>query len=560
MSPSFRTPARFGIALGALTTALVGMPAHAGKERDPAGNAANRRAVFTSNGRDDSFLVAMQAADAGPAIGGDRLAAKTTLTAARQFGAAAAIPATGDPLKGVFSPAVDWPLIGIHAVLTPDGRVLTYGSDTNGIQTGQFVYDVWDPQLGLGSESHQVLPNTANVDVFCSAQLLLPSGDVALFGGDITESGKSTNVANADVTAFNPADNSLSWTGTMQRRRWYASAITMPSGEVYIQGGRDGQDYPEVRNADGSFRLLTGAWTGNLASGYPRNFVRRDGKIFGIANKAMYQVDPSGNGSIVSRGSFPTDNSSGTSTAVMIAPDRILQVGGGTRAYEASLNASVIDISAAQPQITALPPMSHRRHWANATVLADGRVFVSGGSATNNAATDVAYTSELYDPQSNSWTLGATATRMRLYHSASLLLPDATVLTLGGGAPGPQRNRNAEIYYPPYLFDADGEAAERPTIDSAPMTVDAGEELEIGTPDAASIARVTLVKTGSVTHSFNMDQRFIELPFSMSDDDELEAQLPAEAYKAPPGYYMVFVIDGAGVPSEAAMLRINPES
>ncbi len=560
MNPSSRKSVRFGVALGAFTAAFLIAPAHAGKRQDSPDNAASRRAAFTSNGRDNSFLVAMQAAAVGPAVGGDKLAAKKTLAVARQFGAAAAIPATGDPIKGVFSPAVDWPLIGIHAVLTPDGRVLSYGSDINGIQTAQFVYDVWDPQLGLGSEAHQVLPNTANVDVFCSAQLLLPSGEVELYGGDITQNGKSTNVANADVTAFSPADNSLSWIGTMQRKRWYASAITLPSGEVYIQGGRDGQDYPEVRNADGSFRLLTGAWTGNLASGYPRNFVRRGGKIFGIAAKTMYEVDPSGNGSIVSLGNFPTDNASGTSTAVMIAPDRILQVGGGKRAMTASLNASLIDITASTPQITALPPMSYRRHWANATVLADGHVFVSGGSAANNADADVAYTSELYDPQSNSWTLGATAARMRLYHSTALLLPDATVLTLGGGAPGPQRNLNAEIYYPPYLFDADGEAAERPTIDSAPMTVDAGEELEIDTPDAASIARVTLVRTGSVTHSFNMDQRFIELPFSVSDDDELEAQLPAQTHETPPGYYMVFVIDEAGVPSEAAILRINPES
>jgi hypothetical protein len=272
----------------------------------------------------------------------------------------------------------------------------------------------------------------------------------------------------------------------------------------------------------------------------------------------MYRIDPSGSGSLEMLGTFPGNNIGSSSTAVMFSPGQILQVGGnGKDANNGSTAASIIDIRGAAPVVTSVAPMSFGRHWANSTVLADGRVFVSGGSKVKNAKIGVAYQSELYDPATATWTPGATAARMRLYHSTSLLLPDATVLTTGGGAPGPQLNLNAEIYYPPYLFDANGNRATRPRITSAPMTLGVGSLLELSTPDLESIARVTLVKAGSVTHSVDMDQRFIELDMWKTGENVV-AQLPASPDDTPPGNYMVFLIDHAGVPSEATMVRIAP--
>ncbi len=240
----------------------------------------------------------------------------------------------------------------------------------------------------------------------------------------------------------------------------------------------------------------------------------------------------------------------------MFAPGRILQVGGGN-ADAASRNASIIDINGGTPQVSALPQAQFGRHWGNATVMADGRVFVSGGSAVNNAATGVAYTSEIFNPAGeDSWSTGPTATRMRLYHSVSLLLPDATVITMGGGTPGPETNLNAEIYYPPYLFDSSGNPATRPTITTATAFADPGTSLNIETPDAATVQRVSLVKLGSVTHSVDMDQRFLNLPFTRTGGT-LQATLPANVNQTPPGYYMIFVINGAGVPSEAKIVRLD---
>jgi hypothetical protein len=200
--------------------------------------------------------------------------------------------------------------------------------------------------------------------------------------------------------------------------------------------------------------------------------------------------------------------------------------------------------------------MAHVRAWAGATVLADGRVAVTGGSGSANTTKDVAYPMEMFDPRTNAWTAGPAAQQMRLYHSTSLLLADGSVLTAGGGAPGPQTNLNAEIYYPPYLFDRDGRPAARPAIDSAPTAVEPASQFTLTSPQAASIERITLVATGSVTHSNDMNQRFLELTFHR-DGNRLVASLPTNVYETPPGFYMVFAIDATGTPSMARVVRMN---
>ena len=93
-------------------------------------------------------------------------------------------------------------------------------------------------------------------------------------------------------------------------------------------------------------------------------------------------------------------------------------------------------------------------------------------------------------------------------------MPDASVLVAGGGAPdpvgAPDKNTHAELYLPSYLFDSTGQLATRPVVNSAPATLQVGQafQIDVGSMDAR---RVTIVKSGSVTHSVNMDQRFIEL-------------------------------------------------
>src|SRR5262249_9635296 len=137
-------------------------------------------------------------------------------------------------------------------------------------------------------------------------------------------------------------------------------------------------------------------------------------------------------------------------------------------------------------------------------------------------------------------------------------LPDGRVLVSGGG-----RNAgvtasnlfvdrlNAEIYSPPYLFNGG-----RPTITSAPSTIQYGATFSIATPNGATISKVNLIGLASVNHSFNTNQQFIPLSFAQSSGG-LDIIAPANANLAPPGYYMLFILDGNGVPSIAKILKIQ---
>jgi hypothetical protein len=268
----------------------------------------------------------------------------------------------------------------------------------------------------------------------------------------------------------------------------------------------------------------------------------------------MYWVDPRGKGSIAAAGSLddwlPPGAAGPDDSAVMFAPGRILHIGG---AYPAAF---VIDINSGAPVITPAGALSSRRRLVNATVLPDGKVVATGGSGIYNTLTDVNNKVEIWDPQRNSWSVGPAGQLARLYHSMALLLPDASVLVGGGGADGPLTNTNVELYYPPYLFKQGGQLAARPQITMAPTSLTIGQDFSVDTASDAGIGRVVLIKTASVTHGFNMEQRFIELTFSASGS-RLTVQAPSHGADAPPGYYHLFVLDTSGVPSVSQIVRIG---
>jgi YVTN family beta-propeller protein len=457
--------------------------------------------------------------------------------------------------KGQFGPVVPWPLIPLHAVLTADGRVLSYGTREGGQQTGYFNYAVWD----IADNSHTAFNNDSGTDLFCSSQILLPGGDqVFIAGGDNWTGTGTTNTGNNNSNLFTSAGNTITRQNNMNRARWYSSSTMLLNGEVYIQGGSGGTDRPEVRQANGTFRLLSNANTGGLDFMYPRNFIAPDGRVFGFDSAGrMYYVDPAGTGTLTQVGQFSSTVTGNDSSAAMFAPGRILQFGGNSN------GAVVIDITGGgTPSVTNTASMAMQRRLGNATIMADGKVLATGGSRVWNEMTDVVYDAEIWNPASGQWTRGATAVRARLYHSVGLLLPDATVLVAGGGAPGPQNNTNAEIYHPPYLFTSNATEAVRPVIASAPTVVNPGKTVSVSFTHASGrpAGRVTFVKTGSVTHSWNMDQRFVDLPFTAGGNGALSVQIPARASDVPPGMWMMFVFDDAGVPSEAKMVRVNVAS
>jgi len=452
------------------------------------------------------------------------------------------------------SPEQDnWPFVPVHATLTPDGRVLTYGSNAAGKPTGFFTYDVWDPDEGL-SGGHTTLQNMTLTDIFCSYAVILPTnGSVLIAGGDIWNGTKVEYKGNNNSNIFSPSDGLLTRGNDMKRSRWYATATPLMNGEIYIQGGKGGADVAEVRDVFGQFRTLTGVPTGNLDWWYPRNWLAPDGRVFGFdADANAYYVDPSEQGSMTSVGNIGVANAGRSGPSAMFRPGKILQLAGKNK------NAVVIDINGPQPVVTPTESLSARRIWASLTVLPDGKVLATGGSGVGDELVDVTNYAEIWDPQTGHWTHGAEGSRARLYHSVALLLPDASVLVAGGGASNlgsPVDQLHGEIYYPPYFFDTSGGFAARPVIESAPQVLEAGQSFTI-VADPSEIDRVTLVGAGAATHAVNLQQRFVELAFSATGNS-ISAEMPARATDTPPGYYLLFVVNDAGVPSRAKIVRVN---
>jgi hypothetical protein len=143
-----------------------------------------------------------------------------------------------------------------------------------------------------------------------------------------------------------------------------------------------------------------------------------------------------------------------------------------------------------------------------------------------------------------------------------LLLPDARVLSSGSGEGGGVLYENsdftAQVFTPPYLFAPDGTLAARPAITSAPSRISYGQSFAVETPGAGSITRGTLVRLSSVTHAFNQSQLIYPLTFSAGGSTSLTAAGPTSANLAPPGPYMLFLVNGSGVPSRAAMVTVGP--
>jgi len=193
----------------------------------------------------------------------------------------------------------------------------------------------------------------------------------------------------------------------------------------------------------------------------------------------------------------------------------------------------------------------------SATILPNGRVLAVGGSTNNEDAATASLNADLYNPATNTFSPASANLFARLYHSASLLLPDATVLLVGGNPQRGSYEHRFENYSPAYLFNGDGTAAVRPVITGVPPgTVGYGAAFQVQTPDAAAIGSVVLVRPGAATHAFDMEQRLVGLSYT-AGSGVLNVTAPPNGNIAPPGYYMLFVLNTAGVPSVARFVRLS---
>jgi hypothetical protein len=208
--------------------------------------------------------------------------------------------------------------------------------------------------------------------------------------------------------------------------------------------------------------------------------------------------------------------------------------------------------------------MQFARRQMNATILADGKVLVTNGTsgAGFNDVSRAVHEAELWNPATESWTTMAKEVVGRTYHSAAMLLPDGRVLSSGSGEGGgvsfESSQLTAQLFSPPYLFNPDGTPAQRPAITSAPSKIGYGGTFSVGSPNAGAVGRGTLIRLSSVTHAFNQSQLIVPLTFTATGGTTLRAAGPANANLAPPGPYLLFLLNQQGVPSVGRIVTVGP--
>jgi hypothetical protein len=346
----------------------------------------------------------------------------------------------------------------------------------------------------------------------------------------------------------------------MAQRRWYPTATTLPDGRVLVTSGATTcfsciADVPEIYNPQ------TNSWT-QLTSArlafpyYPFIFVLPDGGILNagagenpapartlnLTSQLWTTVDPV----VVDGGS-----------AVMYRPGKVLKSGTAATTDVSNLPAEattyVLDMTQASPAWRQTAGMAFPRAYHTLTMLPDGNVLVTGGGVTTEGKDTSAavYEAELWSPTSETWQTMAAMSVPRLYHGTALLLPDGRVVAAGSGdSYGGPNQTTAQFYSPPYLFKG-----ARPAITSAPSLIQYASSFIINLSGSGLISSVALMRPGAVTHQFDEDQRYLNLTFQQSSN-VLTVNAPANANLAPPGYYMLFVLNEAGVPSAASWVRL----
>lgn len=470
-------------------------------------------------------------------------------------------------------------IVAIHAALLRTGHVAVFGFSDNNAEVG--VSRILDPVTGaLRTPAH-------SHHLFCSGHALLPDGRLFVAGGHHTDV-KGMHVY--DLTAQD-------WVhvGDMPRGRWYPTCTTLADGRVMtisgtVNGGPVDLNSNPVNNTvqlfDGATstmgpeRAIPTPWAASRPQFpsvdlYPFAYQLPRGPVLVHSQRTTRLYNPVANTWDARQAdtNHPfTRTYPGEGTSVLLPLTyrdnyraRVMIMGGGGE-WPGALNvntpatatAEVLDADAAALAWQRLPDMRHPRVMPDSVLLPDGTVAVLGGSSKGKAdnAINPVFPVEIFNPATNTWTEMCPLRVPRLYHSTALLLPDGRVMVGGKDGifnmePFKYPEHRIETFSPPYLF-----RGQRPTIGAAPTSAAYGQGVGVPTPQAATIDRVVLLRPGSVTHSFNMDQRLVEVEITARGAGTLTVRMPPDGRVAPPGWYMIFVLQ-SGIPSIGRFIRLG---
>jgi hypothetical protein len=472
----------------------------------------------------------------------------------------------------------------VHAALIAGGKVLwVMGSGNQEANAdGPYYYGTWNPNGSFGST------NTVSDDLFCCGMTSLPNGNVLLCGGTLdfdhqTLNGKFHGGKFAYEGDFN--SGSIGNRTQMAAGRWYPTCITLPNGKVFVVQGWDefgcNNRLVEIYDPDtkswqikldpsgsGSYCVgncatsyypeagspCFGPGTAPYLSLYPRMHLMPSGLVASVGAELDDRVyDPNTYKWVWSGKTIKRHY--GTSVLLPLQntdteKGKILVCGGSPTAQDPATKTAEI----AEPSGTyglarrSIQSMKYARKHVFPVILPTGQVVIFGGNLQTNLS-PVLYP-EMFDPATEAWTVWPAATVPRMYHQVSLLLHDGRVWTAGTTPSQAKKEVRVEIFNPWYVSET------RPTISGAPTGGAYGDTITIPTPNAADVTKVSLIKVSAATHHYNTDQRLIWLQIQGTTSSSVTVKAPINSKLAPPGYYLVHVLNGAGVPSVGTFIKI----
>lgn len=515
-------------------------------------------------------------------------------------------------------PEFDLDMVAIHAVLLASGEVLFFaGDETDYNNMAKAETRRWDP-ISARFETPS-FPNPRNL--FCGGQCVLPDGRVLAAGGhafqfpDFNQPGDIRHQGcDRDIHVYSRATDSWSRFPSMLTSRWYPTCVLLPNGRVlivsgYMTGVPPNPAASPIPLVNPSFDLFDPT-TGTLNTAQNRPFLSPVSDNLDLY--PFLKVLPGGALFVHTRDRsrlfFADSTPAGGALGVTLSPEVYLQVSKNARTYPAQgacvllplepgqLTLRILTVGGAGENDTRVSPfldatdtaeifdfipalgstqrqfgwrsigrMARRRFMSDAVLLADGQILVAGGAGRGKCdVNDIpVLQSELFDPVSEQFRPAAAQSVERRYHGVTLLLPDGRVVAAGGtiGWPQPpltfpntpyQPVHALEIYFPPYLY-----RGPRPQITSAPSRVTYGERFGIEVDRAQDIKSVAFIRPGAVTHTNDMDQRYVRLEIQGRADNRLFLVAPPDTTWAPPGYYMVVVVTRNDIPSVAKFVAVR---
>ena len=596
--PDARWP-RFTLVFAALLLAAAlfarGAVADHSLELPPGMKQSNLRDVETN------VLGAEHAAEhAGQRVATKLLGAGSGLSTPASAGARVSPRLAGPPDQvGQWGAPFPIPIFGIHALMLPTGKVMWWAYPLAPQDEGNTAEAwLWDPATGTSNRVDPPLGQDYDGDgdrdpanIWCSGQSLLPDGRVLVTGGNLQYAPSGTDGWRGlnKVYTFNPFNETWTEQPSMQHGRWYPTQTLLPDGRTAIMSGWDetGTEtqakeielFTPSPDMNGVGQLTTIAMRGGSgppeAELYPRTFVMPSGRtmVAGPAPEDTWyfnQVGPAPGNSFSwgERANFSDSRLWGSSVLEPGGPSgstKVTAIGGRRYGQETTPRADAETMDDQNPGSgwQPAPSLNIGRAHANTVLLPDGsKVQVGGGLGSSGTAGQYAYNDsqrqvELFDPATNTWRLGASQAEGRAYHSTAVLLPDGRVISAGDNyngatAGGGKTTDNAEIYSPPYLFKGG-----RPAISAAPDSVNWADSFGINSPD--QVSRAVLMAPAATTHGNDMNQRHVELAVTDTVSGAgVNVVSPPNARVAPPGYYMLFLLNSQGAPSVARWVRLDP--